>query len=121
MTLQKLIHRQTLEEKDNELNPDDTHSRGGFLRNLFQAPSYEEAPDTADDFIRRHTEGNGPASDQNLKTIQRYFGGHNHERAAYMEKHSPLTKKKLAISAEQVSMFLTDGKSDDSENYNISD
>jgi hypothetical protein len=34
------------------------------------------------------------------------------EWIAYMEAHSPLTSKRLAVAAEQVSIFLTDGIND---------
>ena len=45
-----------------------------------------------------------------LRTLQGYNSGGNQERMMYMEKHSPLTSKGLAVSAEQVSIFLTSGK-----------
>jgi Mg2+ and Co2+ transporter CorA len=40
------------------------------------------------------------------RTIQRYRGGINIDRELYMERNSPLTKKGLAVSIEQVSIFL---------------
>lgn len=42
-----------------------------------------------------------------FRTLQRYRGSVNPERAMYMERNSALTKKNLAVSVEQVSMFLT--------------
>jgi hypothetical protein len=45
-----------------------------------------------------------------LRTLRKYHGGPNHERMAFMQAHSALTKKGLAVSAEQVSIFLTAGK-----------
>jgi Mg2+ and Co2+ transporter CorA len=41
------------------------------------------------------------------KTLQRYRGGSNFERTIYMERNSMLTKRDLAVSVEQVSIFLT--------------
>lgn len=41
------------------------------------------------------------------RTLQRYRGGANFERTIYMERNSMLTKRDLAVSVEQVSMFLT--------------
>jgi Mg2+ and Co2+ transporter CorA len=41
------------------------------------------------------------------RTLQRYRGGTNFERTIYMERNSMLTKKDLAVSVEQVSIFLT--------------
>lgn len=43
---------------------------------------------------------------QSYRTIQRYRGGINIDRELYMERNSPLTKKGLAVSIEQVSVFL---------------
>lgn len=40
------------------------------------------------------------------RTLQRYHGGPNLERIAFMEEHSGMTKKDLAVCAEQVSIFL---------------
>jgi hypothetical protein len=48
------------------------------------------------------------ANPNEYRTLQRYRGGGNPERTAYMEKNSMLTKKALAVSVEQVSIFLTD-------------
>jgi hypothetical protein len=108
MTLQKLVHRESLGGKESDDDTvGNTGSRGAFLRNFF---NHQAAEDTADDFIKRHTEGVLPKTSQKLNTIQRYFGGHNHERAEYMERNSLLSKKSLAVSAEQVSIFLTAGK-----------
>ncbi|KAF2809145.1 uncharacterized protein BDZ99DRAFT_463952 [Mytilinidion resinicola] len=44
---------------------------------------------------------------EQIRTLQRYRGGPNIERTIYMERNSTLAKKKLAVSVEQVSMFLT--------------
>jgi Mg2+ and Co2+ transporter CorA len=42
-----------------------------------------------------------------IKTLQSYHGGSNLARIAYMESHSMLASKVLAVSVEQVSIFLT--------------
>jgi Mg2+ and Co2+ transporter CorA len=42
------------------------------------------------------------------RTLQRYRSEANIERNLYMERNSPLTSKGLAVSIEQVSIFLTD-------------
>jgi len=66
--------------------------------------------DTTNGFIVGHTEGVSSAAGlQKLRTLQRYHGGPNEERMAYMEARSPLAGKKMAVSVEQVSMFLTSG------------
>ncbi|KAG9252216.1 uncharacterized protein F5Z01DRAFT_661157 [Emericellopsis atlantica] len=42
-----------------------------------------------------------------LRSLQRYHASGNEARTEYMERHSSLAPHKMAISAEQVSMFLT--------------
>ena len=42
-----------------------------------------------------------------IRTLQQYHGGPNQERNEFMEKHSALAEKKLAVVVEQVSIFLT--------------
>ena len=51
------------------------------------------------------------ARDKAFRSLQRYRGGSSMDRALYMERNSPLTKKKLAVSVEQVSIFLTEDNS----------
>ena len=41
-----------------------------------------------------------------IRTLQRYHGGHNETRTEYMEENSALRPKELAVSVEQVSIFL---------------
>lgn len=48
-----------------------------------------------------------PWAKREVKTLQRFHAGPNHDRTEYMERHSALGKKGLAVSMEQVSMFLT--------------
>ncbi|KAI0424437.1 hypothetical protein F5Y09DRAFT_324361 [Xylaria sp. FL1042] len=42
-----------------------------------------------------------------LRTLQRYHAAPNAARTEYMEKHSAIATKRLAVSAEQVAMFIT--------------
>lgn len=42
-----------------------------------------------------------------IRTLQRWRGGPNMERVEYMEAESSLASRDLAVSVEQVSMFLT--------------
>lgn len=42
-----------------------------------------------------------------LRTLQRYQASGNDARVEFMERHSSLTPYKMAVSAEQVSIFLT--------------
>ncbi|KAF1957714.1 hypothetical protein CC80DRAFT_469642 [Byssothecium circinans] len=41
-----------------------------------------------------------------IRTLQRFRGGPNIDRTLYMEQHSSLASRKLAVSVEQVSIFL---------------
>ncbi|KAH8672560.1 hypothetical protein BGZ60DRAFT_374161 [Tricladium varicosporioides] len=130
LTLQKLVHlHPDGEEVDSDSEDDKTSYRSkkrkgrGFwksLSNLFSTKSggkFNEKQrrasmiagvhDPTNGFVTGHTEGVSEAPVQKLRTLQRYHGGPNQERMTYMEAHSPLTRKKLAVSAEQVSIFLT--------------
>lgn len=61
-------------------------------------------------YVSAHTDGVCHSPIQKLRTIQRYHGGPNKERMAFMEAKSALTARNLAVCAEQVSIFLTSGK-----------
>lgn len=63
--------------------------------------------DSRNSQITGHTDGEKGAPIKKMRTLQRFHGGPNEDRMAYMEKHSALTRKQLAVSAEQVSIFLT--------------
>jgi hypothetical protein len=133
MTLQKLVHLH--DHVGNEFDMDDKNSTGGnpaysrgrfssAVHNIFsrsarkndygdkqRKASTVSAIALQNGFVTGHTDGIPAGSIQKLRTLQRYHGGANQERMAYMEEHSPLTKRGLAVSAEQVSIFLTAGKS----------
>jgi Mg2+ and Co2+ transporter CorA len=42
-----------------------------------------------------------------VRTLQKYHGGANEDRTAFMEENSPLRRHELAVAVEQVSIFLT--------------
>jgi Mg2+ and Co2+ transporter CorA len=130
LTLQKLVHLHA-DQDDSDSESDDGSirdpkkpRRGRFSKALHKIFSNRKAKEKYDEKQRRsdmvadvhdptngyvtgHTDGVANAPKQKLRTIQRYHGGQNQERMAYMEKHSALTRKRLAVSAEQVSIFLT--------------
>ncbi|KAK6581568.1 hypothetical protein PZA11_006259 [Diplocarpon coronariae] len=124
LTLQKLIHMHH-DTEDSDSDDGDRVSlrrqkRGRFsklMHNTFLRSNpkrrYDEknmvagVHDPAKEFVTGHTEGVSEPHLQKIKTLQRYHGGPNKERMEFMEKHSPLTTRKLAVSAEQVSIFLT--------------
>jgi hypothetical protein len=135
LTLQKLVHLHPDKEDQSDSESDDDGqtdvprpSKGRtakFFRKIFSGSKakekYDEKQKEADlvagvhdptnGYITGHTDGTPSAAIQKLRTLQRYHGGPNKERMTYMEAHSPLTKRKLAVSAEQVSIFLTAGRS----------
>ena len=70
-----------------------THSRSGLTwesEKTFEPPEHKP----------------GPANQVHLRSLQSYRGDRSHERVAYMEKNSILTRKGLGVSIEQVSVFL---------------
>ena len=130
LTLQKLVHLHP--DSDSDSDDDDggigvPKSSSGrmmkFFRKAFSGSKameeYDEKQrratmvagvhDPTNGYVTGHTDGAPSAVIQKLRTLQRYHGGPNQERMTYMETHSPLTKRKLAVSAEQVSIFLTAG------------
>lgn len=132
LTLQKLIHLHDDEDSEEENFSDNDSFMGSIKpkrRKLWRAlkkkmgipkkskSNYDPKTnrvagvhDPQNGWVRGHTDGIPSAPVQKLRTLQRFHGGPNHERMAFMETHSPLTKKKMAVSAEQVSIFLTTGK-----------
>ncbi|KAF2453599.1 hypothetical protein BDY21DRAFT_292776 [Lineolata rhizophorae] len=60
-------------------------------------------------FQRSFTMGNfGDFTTDTIRTLQRYRGGPNIERTEYMERNSALSDRNLAVTVEQVSIFLKD-------------
>jgi hypothetical protein len=135
LTLQKLVHIRSEDDNIDDMGNDDAYSTGGlklsrrvrFMRRIhgiFRGGSSQEntCPQSLDDtlhggdvlkptteFVSAHTEGVRNAPTHKLRTLQRYHGGPNQERMAFMEEKSALTAKNLAVCAEQVSIFLTSG------------
>ena len=129
LTLQKLVHLHA-DQDDSDSDSEDgsvkKRKRGPFskvMRKFFSTSKPKEqyddkqrrasmvagVHDTTKDYVTGHTDGVKDAPKQKLRTLQRYHGGPNQERMAYMEKHSALTRNRLAVSAEQVSISFTNG------------
>jgi hypothetical protein len=116
------VHLHDDDEDDEGL--DDTDRKGGsnsFRSRLRNWVTRNFGSGQAMDDVKPQTMHNGAAHDptsgvvcgpplQNLRTIQRYHGGPNQERMAFMEEKSALTAKNLAVCAEQVSIFVTSGR-----------
>jgi len=134
LTLQKLVHLHPENDSDSDSDLEDTDSIGGsrkprrgrvskLLHRMFSNPKSQDKldekqrrasmiagiHDPTNGFVIGHTDGVDESPVQKLRTLQRYHGGPNQERMAFMEAHSPLTRRRLAVSAEQVSIFLTSG------------
>lgn len=131
MALHKLVHLHP-DDDDSECDSDDDHSvrpEPGhvenvrtILKNVFGSKRrgahsgvrktmggglVAGVHDTRNSHITAHTEGATGAPIKKMRTLQRFHGGPNEDRMAYMEKHSALTRRQLSVSAEQVSIFLT--------------
>lgn len=114
MTLQKLVH---LVEDDNNSSDSgsSTHTRSKF-KGFFQGWGSRGKKQSAMD-PERHVrdENGGPVlSDGStleettmLRSLQRFHASGNEDRTEFMEQHSSLAPYNMAISAEQVSIFLT--------------
>jgi hypothetical protein len=132
LTLQKLVQIRLDEDSDlqddddNESEAESTTPKGSLISRLLHRRSkftsgnkwnkkqqktvVSGMHNPSNGFIGTHTKGAEDSQTQKLRTLQRYRGGLNTERMEYMEKHSPLTRTNQAVSAEQVSIFLTSGR-----------
>jgi len=84
----------------------------GSGKNTQPQTSNGKAPTGQDGLQNRHGTSNGVdrtrrPPDIPIRTLQQYHGGPNQERNEFMEKHSALAEKKIAVAVEQVSIFLT--------------
>ena len=132
MPLHKLVpldeHESTdLDSSDDELDdskydnrPSDNEKNGLLSRakkvmspwkRRIPPPQPVDIPDDYDDPSKRFTNTQGTSNIEKpaipTRTLQQYHGGPNRERTEYMEEHSALANKGLAVSVEQVSIFLT--------------
>lgn len=124
MTLFKLIHLHADASIDDSSDEDgeSVQSAPGKLQrisnNITQllrpnsaksAVELEKGVASVNGSIIGHTEGVEDAPIKKMRTLQRYHSGRNEEGMVYMENHSAFASRKMAISAEQVSIFLTSG------------
>jgi Mg2+ and Co2+ transporter CorA len=74
----------------------------GDVEHHTQVPYMRNGP------LRTHPTGFSELPDKSLiRTLQQYHASPNKERTEYMETHSSLVRRGLAVSAEQVAIFLT--------------
>lgn len=128
MTLQKLVRSGDDSDSDSDDEDDQTKrfqksdkvSRKTFLKgisDLFKAsPGHKGVERDLNEQEKFYGIGgtvaarglrSNPHFEEHVRTLQRYRGGPNIERTIYMERNSALSKKNLAVSVEQVSMFIT--------------
>jgi hypothetical protein len=138
LTLQKLVHvcESEFEVSDSDGDDDDEAAsprgdrkrqlRKGFTRRmqrLFRSKKQTEggaesgqlprhSSRAVEKALRPHTTGFLDVPDPNeIRTLQQYHGVPNDPRTLFMEKHSPLSAKELAVTCEQVSMFINQDNS----------
>jgi hypothetical protein len=133
LTLQKLVHLYASDNEDSDADDDDQSQKSGrskrstrstrrLLRRLkraFRSRERDEqqkklgdprayVPGELGGYLGPQPGGFPSAVNSNqLRTLQRYHTSPNDERTRYMEKHSSLASRHLAVACEQVSMFIT--------------
>lgn len=124
MTLQKLVH--LVEEDDSTSSSSSSaNSRNGlfglresfkdFWRSRKEEHDIDVDDDPEKDIMGSYGTGvsgtfpDGTTLNETsmLRSLQRYHASTNEARTEFMERHSSLAPYKMAISAEQVSIFLT--------------
>ncbi|CAM1510187.1 Fc.00g005220.m01.CDS01 [Cosmosporella sp. VM-42] len=113
MTLMKLVH--LVDDDDSSSDSDSTLSKKsiGKLKSSFK--DFWSSRKTPGDPEKDAMGGVFPSDlihkqlhETNIvRTLQRYHASGNEARTQFMERHSALTPYKMAISAEQASIFLT--------------
>jgi Mg2+ and Co2+ transporter CorA len=127
LTLQKLVH--LVDDDDSTSDSSSTYSRKSFpmlreaLRGLWNSrrandpenrpsdriPNGHQVPPGSLPFgqIPILPDGSTLSETSFVRTLQRYHASGNEARTDFMEMHSSLAPHKMAVSAEQVSIFLT--------------
>lgn len=114
LTLQKLVH--LVDDDDNTSTSSTPSNRTmGGLRDSFWAFWRGKRQEKRD--MEQSTLGHSATSTRSdtlglhetamMRTLQRYHASGNEARTEFMESHSSLAAYKMAVSAEQVSLFLT--------------
>jgi Mg2+ and Co2+ transporter CorA len=104
LTLQKLTHLDDAKEKEKEAAHHPPSGPGNLLRRLTMAPSAAEAN------VENGRARNASTTSQTPlipRTLHRYHASPNTPRTQFMEERSALLSRRLAVAAEQVSIFLT--------------
>ena len=111
MTLQKLVHIVDDDKSSSSSSSTNSGNRISAVKRLFTAGPLANGLERADPEKPPASNSTEPFPDlmetSMLRTLQRYHAGGNEARTEYMETHSSLASYKMAVSAEQVSIFFT--------------
>ncbi|KAF4461771.1 Mg2 transporter -like [Fusarium albosuccineum] len=112
MTLQKLVH--LVDDDDDSTDTSSTYSgksQGGLRGSIRDLWKTHKTADPEKNAIPNGVQPLDITSDLQetgmIRTLQRYHASGNEARTEFMENHSSLTPYQMAVSAEQVSIFLT--------------
>ncbi|KAJ4260600.1 hypothetical protein NW762_007343 [Fusarium torreyae] len=112
MTLQKLVH--LVDEDDDSTDTSSTYSTktlGALRGSVRQLWNSRRTADPEKNFVPGGLQAQDPTAELQetgmIRTLQRYHASGNELRTEYMETHSALAPYQMAVSAEQVSIFLT--------------
>ena len=112
LTLQKLVRLHQDAEIDDEGNHD-RNKRHFWQRNQKKVNDSElsyhldkDGDGQIDEFVNAHSGTSEDAPIRQVRTLHRYESGKIPEHTEFMEKHSTLASEDLAVSVEQVSIFL---------------
>lgn len=127
LTLQKLVHRYDPEADEYDSDNDATsrksgrsarsrHSVSKWFRSFFKTgesrtaadPGLETGAISGGAKFAHHPTGFSDVPDaSDFRTLQQYQASPNDARTEYLEKHSALNKRDIAVACEQVAMFIT--------------
>lgn len=108
MTLQKLVHIVETDDSSSDSGSSTTSKhRLSNIKNIFGGHASSVADPEKHNTAEVFPDGPVLAETQMLRSLQRYHASGNEARITFMEENSSLSAHNLAISAEQVSIFLT--------------
>jgi len=120
-------YHETSDDEDDDMEYQDSYKapqKDSFLRRIFsmnrsegpppmskatEKSDFDEGPPNNPNAGGTSMQSGAPINDgiNSYRTLQRYRGGANAARVDYMESKSALASRNLAVSVEQVSIFLT--------------
>lgn len=117
LTLQKLVRLHSHKGSDGDCDCDDEPERPARTRwwpsktpkkTTSDLPYYldKDGDGKIDEFVNAHSSTSHDAPLKLVRTLHRYESAQIPEHTAFMEKHSTLSSEHLAVSVEQVSIFL---------------